>query len=241
MATVPGPFSGWDSGSRVGVVVAAAGSSTRMGGADKIFAPILGIPLLAHTLDQFEEFPPAAEVALVLEAGSLDLGRDLLSQRGYRKKMSICAGGQRRQDSVRNGLESLGACDWVIVHDGARPCLDQPLLWRALEAAQEYGASAAGVPVNDTIKIVSEQGMVQATPDRRTLWAAQTPQVFRYGLIREAHRHSTQAATDDAMMVESLGHPVKMFTGSYDNLKVTTPGDLIWVEAFLRSRVAAAG
>ena len=236
-----GPGQGRSPGFRVGVVVVAAGKSTRMDGTDKIFAPILGTPLVGYALDQLEDFPPVAEIVLVLEAEALQRGRELLRQRGYRKVTGVCPGGERRQDSVRQGLEALAPCDWVIVHDGARPCLDQPMLHRGLEAAQESGAAVAGVPVKDTIKVVSDRGLVEQTPERRTLWAAQTPQIFRYDLLWDAHQRCTQEVTDDSMMVESLGHPVKIFVGSYENLKVTTPEDLALAEAFLRPRVEAAG
>ena len=218
----------------MGAVVAAAGKSSRMAGADKIFTPVHGLPLVAYTLDQLESFPPLSRVALVLDEASVPAGEDLVRSRGYRKVSRVCAGGARRQDSVRRGLESLGPCDWVIVHDGARPCLDHAMLLRGLESAQESGAAVAGVPVKDTIKVVSAQGQVEDTPPRERLWAAQTPQVFRYSLLLDAHRRCADPVTDDAAMVEGLGHPVRMFLGSYENLKVTTPGDLVVAEAFLR-------
>ena len=225
-------------GFSVGAVVVAAGKSSRMGGVDKIFTPVLGRPLLSFALDRLEAFQPVNEIVLVLESGSLGQGRDLIDAGDYGKVTHVCPGGERRQDSVRSGLDSLAPCDWVIVHDGARPCLDLPMLERGLAAAQEAGASVAGGPVKDTIKVVSSQGTVLDTPDRRSLWSAQTPQIFRYDLLRDAHGQCAQDVTDDAMMVESLGHPVKMFLGSYDNLKVTTPEDLILAEAFLESRVS---
>ena len=223
-------------GQRVGVVVVAAGSSSRMGGTDKTFAPILGTQLILLTLDQFEAFAPVSEIALVLAADSLEKSRQLISQRGYRKISQVCAGGKRRQDSVRVGLDALKPCDLVMVHDGARPGLDQALLQRGLEAARKCGAAVAGVPVKDTIKVVSPQGTVVETPSRDTLWAAQTPQIFRYNLLMEAHRQCTADFTDDAAMVESLGHPVRMFLGSYENLKVTTPEDMAVIEAVLQAR-----
>jgi len=221
----------------VGAVVVAAGNSSRMGGVDKIFALLLGLPLIAFTLDQLESFPPVTEVALVLSPDSQERGRELVQRRGYHKVQRICPGGPRRQDSVRRGLESLSPCQWVIVHDGARPCLDQSVLRRGLAAAAESGAAVAGVPVKDTIKVVSPQNFVVSTPDRETLWAAQTPQVFRYDLLWDAHRRCAQPVTDDAAMVESLGHPVQMFLGSYENFKVTTSEDLALAEAILRSRM----
>ena len=220
----------------VGAVVVAAGSSSRMGGVDKIFAPVLDRPLVCFALDQLEAFPPVTEIVLVLDSGSLTQGRELSRARGYRKVTHVCPGGKRRQDSVRSGLDALTPCDWVIVHDGARPCLDLPMLERGLAAVQEVGAAVAGVPVKDTIKVVSDQGAVVDTPDRKSLWAAQTPQIFRYDLLRDAHDRCIEDVTDDAMMVESLGHSVKMFLGSYENLKVTTPEDLILAETFLKQR-----
>ena len=223
-------------GFSVGAVVVAAGKSSRMGGVDKVFTPILRRPLLTFVLDQLEAFPPVSEIVLVVDSGSLRQGQDLIEAGGYLKVTHVCPGGARRQDSVRSGLDSLTPCGWVIVHDGARPCLDLPMLERGLAAAQEAGASVAGVPVKDTIKVVSGQGTVLDTPDRRSLWAAQTPQIFRYDLLRDAHGRCGQDVTDDAMMVESLGHPVQMFLGSYENLKVTTPEDLILAEAFLKTR-----
>ena len=224
------------SGLGVGAVVVAAGSSSRMGGVDKIFAPVLDRPLVCFALDQLEAFPPVTEIVLVLDSGSLTQGRELVDARGYRKVTHVCPGGKRRQDSVRSGLDALTPCDWVIVHDGARPCLDLPMLERGLAAVQKAGAAVAGVPVKDTIKVVSDQGAVVDTPDRKSLWAAQTPQIFRYDLLRDAHDRCIEDVTDDAMMVESLGHSVKMFLGSYENLKVTTPEDLILAEAFLKQR-----
>ena len=223
----------------VAAVVVAAGISSRMGGVDKIFAPVLGRPLLSFALDRLQAFPVVTEIVLVLDAGSLNQGRELVDSDGYCKVAHVCPGGKRRQDSVRAGLDALAPCDWVIVHDGARPCLEISMLERGLAVAQEVGAAVAGVPVKDTIKVVSDQGAVVDTPDRRSLWAAQTPQIFRYDLLRDAHDRCADDVTDDAMMVESLGHAVKMFLGSYENLKVTTPEDLILAEAFLKSRELA--
>ena len=236
MAQASSPGRSQHSNATVGAVVVAAGKSTRMKGVAKVFTPILGIPLLAYSLDQLESFPSVAVIVLVLSLESLEQGQDLLRQRGYQKVSRVCAGGERRQDSVRRGLEQLADCRWVIVHDGARPCLDQGILERGLTAVEECGAAVAGVPVKDTIKVVSPQGDITGTPDRDRLWAAQTPQLFEYDLLWDAHQRCTQPVTDDAAMVESLGHPVKMFLGSYENLKVTTPEDLAVAETFLRAQ-----
>jgi len=220
---------------KVGAVIVAAGSSSRMGGVDKTFAPILGLPLVLHTLDRFEQSPLVHQIVLVLAKDSLDLGKQMVQQRAYTKVTNVCAGGRRRQDSVRFGLEQLTACEWVMVHDGARPCLDDAILGRGLEAAAEFGSAVAGGPVKDTIKVVSADQTVQETPDRSLLWAAQTPQVFRYRTLLDSHYACTQDFTDDAAMVESMGHKVKMFLGAYENIKVTTADDLIIAETFLRA------
>ena len=223
----------------IGAVIVAAGRSTRMGGVDKTFAPILGLPLVAHTLNRFESSPLINQIVLVLSEDSLGQGRKLVQERGYQKVAHVCAGGQRRQDSVRNGLELLSPCDWIMVHDGARPCLDGAMLQRGLDAAAGCGSAVAGVPVKDTIKRVSPDQMVNETPDRSLLWAAQTPQIFRYELLLEAHQayllDGAGDVTDDAAMLEALGHPVKMFQGSYENIKVTTADDLVIAETFLRN------
>lgn len=219
----------------VGAVILAAGRSSRMAGVDKTFAPLGGRPLLAHTLDRFEEFDPVQEIALVLAAEALERGRELVRRYGYRKVSQICAGGARRQDSARAGLDALQPCQWVILHDGARPGVDAALLQRGLAAAQQSpeGAAIAAVPVKDTIKIVSPAMEIAATPDRSTLYAAQTPQIFRYARLIQAHAQFVGDATDDAAMVESLGDRVVVFPGSYRNLKVTTPEDLALVAGWV--------
>jgi 2-C-methyl-D-erythritol 4-phosphate cytidylyltransferase len=205
-----------------------------MGGVDKTFAQLLGAPLIAHTLGRFEASPLIGQVVLVLAEDSVESGRELVARLGYRKVAQVCAGGERRQDSVRNGLLSLSPCDLVMVHDGARACLDAGMLERGARTAAEHGAAVAGMPVKDTIKRVAPDLAIEETPERARLWQAQTPQVFRYDLLMEAHRLGEGDFTDDAAMVESLGHSVRMFEGSYENIKVTTAGDLIIAEALLR-------
>ena len=208
-----------------------------MGGVDKTFAPILGVPLVVHTIDRFELSPLIHQIVLVVAKDSVDRAQELVRKRAYKKVTTVCTGGRRRQDSVRLGLESLSGCEWVIVHDGARPCLDETILQRGLEAAAEYGSAIAGVPVKDTIKIVSPLQIVDKTLDRSLLWAAQTPQVFRFQTLLDAHHDLDKDVTDDATMIEGLGHQVKMFLGAYENIKVTTAEDLVIAEAFLKAAV----
>lgn len=224
-------------GERVGAVIVAAGESRRMGGIDKVFAPLLGEPLLLHPLRVFNNSPLLDEVALVVAASRVEEARRLVERHVLSRVKHVCVGGPRRQDSVRAGLEALSRCDWVLIHDGARPCMPLSLIEAGLAAARGTGAAIAAVPVKDTVKVVEGQRVV-STPDRSTLWAIQTPQVFRASLILEAHRRCQELVTDDAAMVERLGVPVHVFMGSYDNLKVTTPEDLVVAEAVLRARVA---
>lgn len=230
----------------VGAVIVAAGSGTRMAGADKLFTEIAGRLLLAHAVAAFQECPAVDRIVLVLSEQNLERGRDLVKRHAFTKMAAVCPGGQRRQDSVRLGLEALsGPCDYVVVHDGARPLVMGELIERGIEAARETGAAAPALPLADTVKEASPDGLVLRTLDRGRLWAVQTPQVFRYELLLRAHREVIADVTDDAAMVEALGAPVRLFEGSRTNVKVTTAEDLALVEAiFLRddllSRAAQA-
>ena len=217
----------------VGAIIAAAGRSQRMGGSDKLFAVVGGEPLLAHTLSAFDVCRGVDRVVLVLSPESMEQGRELVTEAGFSKVTAVCQGGERRQDSVRNGLEALASCQWVVVHDGARPLVTAELIERGLEAAKETGAAIAALPIGDTVKEVEPPGLIGRTLSRGQLWAAQTPQVFRYDILREAHRQAQAEATDDAALVEKLGYQVKVFEGSPRNIKVTTAADLALVEALL--------
>ncbi len=217
----------------MGVVVVAAGRSSRMGGTDKTFADVHGAPLIVHTLRRLAQSDAVARIALVVADESVPRATALVSQWGVGKIAAVCSGGTRRQDSVFAGLLALGDCRWVAVHDGARPCVTEDLLARALAAARCWPAAVAAVPVKDTIKVVGGDDIITGTPERATLWAAQTPQVFDYRLLMDAHRAAAAEYTDDAAMVEALGQPVRVFQGSYENIKVTTPEDLAVVSLIL--------
>lgn len=224
-------------GPAVGAVVVAAGRSTRMGGLDKLFVPLAGRPLLAHVLLPLEASPQVERIALVLAAESLERGRALVAEHRLIKVAAICPGGPRRQDSVRLGLEALGPCQWVLVHDGAR-LLRGDVIQRGLLAARETGAAVPALPIADTVKEAGPEGLVLRTLDRSRLWAVQTPQVFRYDLLLRAHREVTQDVTDDAAMLEALGLPVRLFPGCPANIKVTTGEDLPLAEAILSAPLA---
>lgn len=223
-----------------GVVIVAAGSSTRMAGKDKIFAPVLGRPLLAWTVEPFQRCDAVTEIVLVLSQSNVEKARRLASEMGWAKVSEVCLGGLRRQDSVKAGLQRLKGCDWVLVHDGARPGVDVPLIERGLAEAQATGAAIPAVPVKDTIKAVGYDRLVTGTPPRQELWAVQTPQVFRYQLLLRAYEQLDADVTDDSMLVEKLGYQVKVFMGSYDNIKITTPEDLALMRFLLRGRLKSA-
>ncbi len=221
---------------KVGAVIVAAGTSRRMGGVNKIYTAVAGKPLIAHTVNVFQECPSVSQVILVLSQDKVDEGWRLVKKYGWSKVSDVCPGGARRQDSVKEGLNRLSDCQWVVVHDGARPCLSADLIERGLEEARHTGAAIAALPVTDTIKVISQDSLVEKTPHRQHLWAVQTPQVFRFDIISEAYRKAEGDVTDDATLVENLGYRVKVYPGSEANIKVTTREDLLLAEAILKSR-----
>lgn len=230
----------------VKAVIAAAGSGRRMGAEEnKLFLPLDGRPLLAHTLAAFEAAGVVEGIVVVLREEDVPRGRALTAAAGFRKVEALVPGGAERQDSVGSGLAALGGgVDVVVVHDGARPLVSPALLEATAEAARRAGAALAAVPVKDTIKVVDPGGVVTSTPDRRALWAAQTPQAFRTDLLREAFAWAAAngvRGTDEASLVELYGHPVRVVPGEEENLKITTPLDLRIAAALLaRSEAAPA-
>jgi 2-C-methyl-D-erythritol 4-phosphate cytidylyltransferase len=220
----------------VGAVIVAAGQSLRMDGVNKVFASIPDRSLIAYTLAPFEQTPLVNEVVLVLAPDKIAEGLALKEREGWAKVVAVCSGGSLRQESVLEGLKHLTSCYWVVVHDGARPCLASEVIESGLEFAEETGAAVAAVPATDTIKVVSPQGLVESTLPRDCLWQVQTPQIFRYDLLLRAHNSCKGVFTDDSAMVENIGSRVKVFPGSLDNIKVTTQADLLRVESFFRQR-----
>ncbi len=220
----------------VGAIIVGAGRGERMGGVDKVFAPLAGRPLLAYSLAAFEASRLVHAVVVVLSEGNLERGRALVREGRWRKVRAVCAGGARRQDSTRAGLAALPPCDFVAVHDAARPLVTTDLIRRGVEMATIAGAAVAAMPVKDTIKRVGEGGRVLETPPRDTLWAAQTPQIARRATLERAFAEADArglTVTDEAGLLEALGEPVTVFAGSYHNLKVTTPEDLVLAAALL--------
>ncbi len=215
---------------RVGAVIVAAGKSQRMGEIDKLFALLGGKPLLVRTTQPFQQCPLIAKIVVVVSGEKEQLCRRLVAEEEWSKVSHVCLGGKRRQDSVAAGLKLLGDCHWVVIHDGARPFVTVDLIERGVEAAQETGAAVAAVPVKDTIKVADDDRIVRQTPPRQNLWAIQTPQVFRINIISEAYKKANGDVTDDASLVEQSGYKVKLYMGTYDNIKITTPEDLALAE-----------
>ena len=221
---------------KVGAIIVAAGEGKRMGGIDKVFAPLGGEPILMRATRPFQDCPLIDQIVVVVGGNNKEKCQHLVGKGEWSKVTDVCLGGKRRQDSVAAGLERLKDYEWVVVHDGARPLVTVDLIERGLEAAKETGAAAAAVPVTDTIKVVGDDEIVHETLSRQNLRAVQTPQVFRFDIIQIAHQRDCGDATDDASLVEQMGHKVKLYAGSYDNIKITTPDDLALAEVILKKR-----
>jgi 2-C-methyl-D-erythritol 4-phosphate cytidylyltransferase len=219
----------------VGAIVVGAGSSRRAG-FDKVFAPLAGRPVIAHSVEAFCDTAAIDRVVLVLSPANIVRGEELARSRDWGKPVTVCLGGAHRQDSVAAGLAALGPCDWVLIHDAARPLVNVALVERGLTAARQTGAAIPALPVADTIKVVGQDRTVHSTPDRARLWAVQTPQVFACDLITAAYREAKGRFTDDAGLLEQRGHAVAVYEGLADNFKITLPGDLALAEFYLERR-----
>ena len=224
---------------QVQAIIPAAGAGLHQGESSaRVLMPVAGRTLIRRTLEAFDRCSEVTGVTLLIsQRNLLDVTREL-EQDGWRKPIDIRLGGERRQDSVRIGLESLsaGPPDFVIVHDGARPLVSDELIHEGIEAARTYGAATAAIPVHHTYKHVNRSGFVHGTVERADLMQVQTPQVFRYDWLLEAHQKAVReriVVEDDAELIEKLGRPVKIFSGSYSNLKVATREDALMVEALL--------
>lgn len=223
-------------------IILAAGRGTRMNqNINKMFLPLKGKPLIAHTLEVFYSLDIIQGIVLVVSPGEEDMMREkVLDVYPPKKPIKLVCGGAERQHSVYNGLKDLPSdTQLVAIHDGARPLITPQVIERSFEVAKKWGAAVAGMPVKDTIKLVDPSGRVKDTPDRNYLWLVQTPQTFSYPLIMEAHDKATRdnfLATDDSSLVERLGRDVYMIEGGYENLKITTPEDIAIAEGILTAR-----
>lgn len=221
-----------------GAVIVAAGTASRMGGIDKVMAPLNGEPMIVRTVRTFEECDAIREIVIVTRSDLLTKVMGLCAK--FPKVSAVVVGGDDRAASVQAGLNTLsGKVRLVAVHDGARPLISWQVIDRTVRAANTYGAAAPAVPVKDTIKIV-QGGVVAATPDRSRLQAVQTPQVFDFDLLRGALRKARQdklAITDDCSAVENMGMSVKIVEGDERNIKVTTPLDLKIAQLLLEEQL----
>ena len=224
---------------QVQAIIPAAGAGLHQGESSaRVLTPVGGRSLIRRTLEAFDRCPEITGITLMVsQSNLLEVARELESD-GWRKAIDIRLGGERRQDSVRLGLQSLTAepPDFVIVHDGARPLVTDDLIHAGLETARRHGAATAAVPVRHTYKHVDNSGFVHGTVERSDLMQVQTPQVFRFDWILEAHERAVReriVVEDDAELIEKLGKPVKVFSGSYSNLKVATREDALMLEALI--------
>lgn len=226
----------------VSVIIAAAGMSNRMGSKiNKQFIAIDNKPILAHTLEKFEKCKFIDEIIVVSKEEEVEYCRkEIVKKYGLKKVSSIVRGGRERQDSIYNGILALNEkTDIVLTHDGARPFVKIDSIEEGIKGVLEHGACVIGVPVKDTIKVLDPKNEVHHTPKRSLLWAAQTPQCFWIHLLKKGYELAAEegiVGTDDSSLVEKTGHPIKMIMGSYDNIKITTPEDLIVADSILKDK-----
>lgn len=217
-----------------GAVIVAAGSASRMGGIDKVMAKLQGEPMIVRTVRTFQESDVIREIVIVTRPDLIIPIMDLCHD--FDKVRLVVAGGSSRQESVWRGVNALSdGMQLAAVHDGARPLISWQVIDRTVRAANSYGAAAPAIPVKDTIKVVAG-GIIASTPDRSTLQAVQTPQVFDIDLLKGAQKKAKDDGTeltDDCSAVERLGMSVKIVEGDERNIKVTTPLDLKIAELFL--------
>lgn len=226
----------------VTAVVLAAGKGSRMESSiQKQYMELEGRPLICYALEAFEQ-SGTDKVILVVGRGEIEYCRhEIVEKYGYKKVTAIVEGGKERYHSVYEGLKAAADSEYVLIHDGARPCVTERIISDAISGAEKFKACVIGMPVKDTIKIADENGDARITPDRRLLWTIQTPQAFSYKLVKEAYdklfekEERQKGITDDAMVVETMTpQKVHLIKGSYENIKVTTPEDLDVAAVFLK-------
>jgi 2-C-methyl-D-erythritol 4-phosphate cytidylyltransferase len=220
-------------------IIVAAGQGKRMGGdVAKQFLPLHQKPVLYYAIKAFEEAPEIHSIIVVTGGTEMEYVKtEIIRRYGFQSVEAVVAGGKERYHSVYNGLQAAWGCDYVFIHDGARPLIDAATIARAGAEARKYQAVAVGIPARDTVKIADREGYIETTPRRELVWTVQTPQVFSYPLVMRAYESLLKeesalplrgiTVTDDAMVVETYTETrVKLVEGSYRNLKITTPEDL---------------
>lgn len=223
------------------VVIVAAGTGSRMNmNINKQFIKMYDKEVIAYTIDAFYNNENIDEIVVVIREDEEAFFVEHIINKYMYKNIKIAHGGKERQDSVYNGLKRLDYnCNIVIVHDGARPFIPKTVLDESIREAKLNSAVVVGVPVKDTIKVIDNNNIVRDTPNRKHLWAVQTPQVFNYKVLMDAYENAYNKGyygTDDAMLVEYLGQEVKMIMGSYENIKITTREDISFGENILKRK-----
>ncbi|MED4699362.1 2-C-methyl-D-erythritol 4-phosphate cytidylyltransferase [Lysinibacillus capsici] len=222
------------------VVLPAAGSGKRMGaGQNKLFLKLLEKPILVHTLEVFQQDPACTGIWLAVKPEERGFIQKMLEDYRITKVKGLPDGGAERQHSVHSCMKEMQQVDIVLVHDAARPFITHDIIAKLVQNAHHHGAAIAGVRAKDTMKKVSMNGIIEETVDRESLWMVQTPQAFRFELIMEAEDVAEKVGflgTDEAMLMERLGHQVHIVESSYENVKMTTQEDLVFGEAILRKR-----
>lgn len=227
---------------KVTAIVLAAGKGSRMNSdIPKQYLTLLGKPVLFYSLQAFEK-SGADEIILVTGSGEQDYCKNEIIEKYQIKKVThIVEGGAERYHSVYQGLQAAEGTDYVLIHDGARPLISSKIINNAIRMVKETGACIVGMPAKDTIQLVDEAGTICSTPDRRNTWLAQTPQCFNYQLALSSYNKAIASGdttiTDDAMVAQRYGNTrVIMMEGGYENIKVTTPEDIMVAECFLKMR-----
>lgn len=224
----------------VSVVIPAAGMGKRMNSEiNKQYIELKEKPILAHTIEKFENNKYIDEIVIVTRKDEMDFCKEnIVSKYNFRKIKSIVPGGKERRDSVFNGLKRISKnTDVVLIHDGARPFITDEIITNSIKEVLLHKAIVVGVPVKDTIKRVNQDEIIESTPDRKDLWSVQTPQGFIYDIIMKCYEKGLEDdidVTDDSMLAEYYGYTVKMIMGSYKNIKITTPEDILIGESFIK-------
>lgn len=225
---------------KTSVIILAAGKGKRMGAnKNKQFIEIMNKPILYYTIKAFENNDSIDEIVLVASKEEISYCKaQIVEKYSFKKVRKIIEGGKERQNSVLNGLKSMDDTDIVLIHDGARPFVSDDIINNCVKYANIYGATACGVLPKDTIKVRDDSNFSLSTPKRENLFAVQTPQGFKYDLILQCHKNvenDNKIVTDDTMVVESYGNKVYLYDGSYNNIKITTPEDLIMAEKLINN------
>lgn len=224
---------------KVSVIILAAGKGTRMKlGYNKLFYK-LRKPILSHTIKAFEKHTSIDQIILVIDKNEIKMVKNLIKKEGFTKINQIICGGKTRQDSAYNGIMATKNSDIIMIHDGARPFINSDLISKIIIDTKKYGISVAGVPAKDTIKLANKNGFVNKTLERSKLWIIQTPQSFNTDLAKKVFQKAKEKniiGTDDVSLAEALGYKVKMTLGHYDNIKITTPDDLLMAEKILEKK-----